>query len=131
MKIWNLKAGHHHLLWDQKQEIWIKQCQYYLKIIIQERDLMITHKHCLLMEDMVFQNIKEQGPQFLTQGDQSDSSSSVWFLLKFRKYEPWTWKLWFSEFNVLKRTLPSFFNMGIRKESFWQIKKINYIWLQS
>lgn len=131
MKIWNLKAGRHHLLWDQKQEIWIKQCQYYLKIIIQEQDLMITHKHCLLMEDMVFQNIKAQAPQYSTQGDQSDSSSSVWFLLKFRKYEPWTWKLWFSEFNVLKRTLPSFFNMGIRKESFWQIKKRNYIWLQS
>ena len=131
MKIWNLKAGLHHLLWDQKQEIWTKQCQYYLKIIIQEQDLMITHKHCLLMEDMVFQNIKAQALQYLIQGDQSDSSSSVWFLLKFRKYKPWTWKLWFSEFNVLKRTLPSFFNMGIRKESFWQIKKRNYIWLQS
>jgi len=37
---------------------------------------MITHKHCLLMEDMVFQNIKAQALQYLIQGDQSDSSSS-------------------------------------------------------
>lgn len=128
-KIWNLKVGRRHLLWDQKQEIWIKQCQYYLKIIIQELEVIRIHKHCLLVEDMVYQNIKEQALQFLIQEDQSGSSNSVWFWLKFRKYKSWTWKLLISEFNVWKRSLPSFFNMGFWKKSFWQIKKRNYIWL--